>query len=153
MTFPERTRSECAVLACCGVMVPETSLRLPVRINWWNPPLILLGQFFRWSRNNRCPSSSAAARHSTISYGIVFGSSPSATSSRRAPNVHLGVDSPISPRLRHRSPLALTALPLFDSQRQHHEPSPAKIRADGRACETYRASDRQGPSAPVRRRP
>src|SRR5881397_1791514 len=49
MTFPERTRSECAVLACCGVMVPETSLRLQVQINWWNPPLILLGQFFRWS--------------------------------------------------------------------------------------------------------
>ena len=49
MTFPERTRSECAVLACCGVMVPETSLRLPVQINWWNPPLISLGQFFRWS--------------------------------------------------------------------------------------------------------
>ena len=52
MTFPERTRSECAVLACCGVMVPETSLRLPVQINWWNPPSISLGQFFRWSRNN-----------------------------------------------------------------------------------------------------
>src|SRR6266704_1193059 len=49
MTFPERTRSECAVLACCGVMVPETSLRLLVQINWWNPLLISLGQFFRWS--------------------------------------------------------------------------------------------------------
>ena len=49
MTYQARTRSECAVLACCGVMVPETSLKLRVQINWWNPPLISLGPSARWS--------------------------------------------------------------------------------------------------------
>src|SRR2546429_7135565 len=42
-------RLECAVLACSGVMVPETNLRLPAQINWWNRLLISLGRFFRWS--------------------------------------------------------------------------------------------------------
>jgi hypothetical protein len=30
-------------------MVPETNLKRLVQIDWWNPPPISLGQFFRWS--------------------------------------------------------------------------------------------------------
>src|ERR1700731_519053 len=49
MIFPVPMRLECAVLACSGVMVPETNLRLLAQINWWNRPLISRGRFFRWS--------------------------------------------------------------------------------------------------------
>ncbi len=49
MIFPVPMRLECAVLACSGVMVPETNLRLLAQINWWNRLLISLGRFFRWS--------------------------------------------------------------------------------------------------------
>jgi len=47
MTFPGPMLWECAVSACCGVMVPETSLKLPAQINWWNPLLISPGRFSR----------------------------------------------------------------------------------------------------------
>src|SRR5258708_30921163 len=49
MIFPVPMRLECAVLACSGGMVPETNLRQPAQINWWNRLLISLGRFFRWS--------------------------------------------------------------------------------------------------------
>src|SRR5258708_7178703 len=37
MIFPAPMRSECAVLACSGVMVPETNLKLLVQTSWWIP--------------------------------------------------------------------------------------------------------------------
>src|SRR5882762_8085417 len=49
MIFPVPMRLECAVLACSGVMGPETNLRLLAQINWWNRQLILHRRFFRWS--------------------------------------------------------------------------------------------------------
>jgi hypothetical protein len=37
MIFPAPMRSECAVLACSGVMVPETNLKLLAQTGWWIP--------------------------------------------------------------------------------------------------------------------
>ena len=45
MIFPVPMRLECAVLACSGVMVPETNLRLLAQINWWNRLPISLERF------------------------------------------------------------------------------------------------------------
>ena len=47
MTSPEPMLSECAVLACCGVMAPETNLKLLAQINWWNSLLISPGPLSR----------------------------------------------------------------------------------------------------------
>src|SRR6266700_6216595 len=80
MTFQARTRSECAALACCGVMVPGTSLKRPVQISWWNPLLISLGPCFRWSA--RCnadlaPSSlSAPANQAQTRYCLIKAQTP-----------------------------------------------------------------------------
>src|SRR6478736_4502593 len=55
MIFPAPMRSECAVLACSGVMVPETNLKRPARTSWWIPLPISPVRCSRWStgRNPR----------------------------------------------------------------------------------------------------
>src|SRR6476660_6498985 len=55
MIFPAPMRSECAVLACSGVMVPETNLNRPARTSWWIPLPISPVRCSRWStgRNPR----------------------------------------------------------------------------------------------------
>jgi hypothetical protein len=47
MTFLGPMLSECAVLACCGVMAPETNLKLLAQTSWWNPLPISPGRFSR----------------------------------------------------------------------------------------------------------
>src|ERR1700730_6533969 len=57
MIFPAPMRSECAVLACSGVMVPETNLKLPALTGWWIPLPISPLRSSRWSMesNPRAP--------------------------------------------------------------------------------------------------
>ena len=49
MIFPAPMHSECAVLACSGVMVPETNLKLLAQTSWWIPLPISLVRSSRWS--------------------------------------------------------------------------------------------------------
>src|SRR5216683_1895295 len=59
MIFPARMRSECAVLACSGVMVPETNLKLLAQTSWWIPLPISPVRSSRWSMG-RNPQARAA---------------------------------------------------------------------------------------------
>ena len=49
MTLPAPMPSECAVLACSGVMAPGTNSKLRAQISWWSLPPISPGRFYRWS--------------------------------------------------------------------------------------------------------
>src|ERR1700686_3519242 len=59
MIFPAPMRWECAVLACSGVMVPETNLKLLAQTSWWIPLPISPVRASRWAMG-RNPQGRAA---------------------------------------------------------------------------------------------
>src|SRR5882757_9862699 len=69
MIFPAPMRSECAVLACSGVMVPETNLKLLAQTSWWIPLPISPVRSSRWSMGSN-PQARAATFKQAAQYPL-----------------------------------------------------------------------------------
>ncbi len=67
MIFPAPMRSECAVSASSGVMVPERNLKLLVQTSWWIPLPISPVRSSRWSMGRNPQARAATSEQAAIS--------------------------------------------------------------------------------------